>query len=92
LNITLPNGAWITNTYDNNGRMLGTWLTNSSGSNFDSSVYTSNVGGSMWVNDGLGKLAFPKVVATGRVPDNAATGAAPHSAQASISRRRRRFF
>ena len=26
-NIALPNGAFITNTYDNNGRMLGTWLT-----------------------------------------------------------------
>ena len=42
-NIALPNGAWITNTYDNNGRMLGTWLTNST-SNIDSSVYTYNVG------------------------------------------------
>jgi RHS repeat-associated protein len=41
--LTLPNGAWITNTFDNNGRMLGTWLTNSS-SNIDSSVYTYNVG------------------------------------------------
>jgi len=41
--IALPNGAWITNTYDNNGRMLGTWLTNSL-SNLDSSVYTYNVG------------------------------------------------
>jgi len=41
--IALPNGAWITNTYDNNGRMLGTWLTNST-SNIDSSVYTYNVG------------------------------------------------
>jgi RHS repeat-associated protein len=42
-NIALPNGAWITNTFDNNGRMLGTWLTNST-SNIDSSVYTYNVG------------------------------------------------
>jgi RHS repeat-associated protein len=41
--LTLPNGAWITNTYDGNGRMLGTWLTNST-SNIDSSVYTYNVG------------------------------------------------
>jgi RHS repeat-associated protein len=41
--IALPNGAWITNIFDNNGRMLGTWLTNSS-SNIDSSVYTYNVG------------------------------------------------
>ena len=43
LNITLPDGAWITNTYDNNGRMLGTWLTNST-SKIDSRVYTYNVG------------------------------------------------
>jgi YD repeat-containing protein len=42
--ISLPNSAWITNAYDNNGRMLGTWLTNGAGSNFDSSVYTYNVG------------------------------------------------
>ncbi len=42
--IILPNGAYITNTYDNNGRMLGTWLTNSAGSNFDSSVCSYNVG------------------------------------------------
>jgi hypothetical protein len=42
-NIALPNGAFITNTYDNNGRMLGTWLTNSI-SNLDSTVYTYNVG------------------------------------------------
>ncbi len=41
--IALPNGGWITNTYDNNGRILGTWLTNSL-SNLDSSVYTYNVG------------------------------------------------
>jgi RHS repeat-associated protein len=41
--IALPNGAWITNTYDNNGRMLGTWLTNIS-SNLDSTVYAYNVG------------------------------------------------
>ena len=42
--ITLPNGAWITNTYDNNGRMLGTYLYNSGASALDSSVYTNNVG------------------------------------------------
>jgi RHS repeat-associated protein len=41
--IALPNGAFITNTYDNNARMLGTWLTNST-SNIDSAVYTYNVG------------------------------------------------
>ncbi len=42
--LTLPNGAWITNTYDVNARMLGTWLYNSSASALDSSVYTNNVG------------------------------------------------
>jgi RHS repeat-associated protein len=42
--LTLPNRAWITNTYDANARMLGTWLYNSSGSALDSSVYTNNVG------------------------------------------------
>jgi YD repeat-containing protein len=42
--IALPNGAFITNIYDNNARLLGTYLTNSAGSNFDSSVYTYNVG------------------------------------------------
>ena len=42
--IALPNSAFITNTYDNNGRMLGTWLYNSSASALDSSVYTYNVG------------------------------------------------
>jgi hypothetical protein len=42
--MALPNGAWITNTFDNNGRMLGTWLYNSGASALDSSVYTYNVG------------------------------------------------
>jgi RHS repeat-associated protein len=42
--ISLPNLAFITNTYDNNGRMLGTWLYNSGLTNLDSSVYTNNVG------------------------------------------------
>ncbi|HEV7924500.1 MAG TPA: RHS repeat-associated core domain-containing protein, partial [Verrucomicrobiae bacterium] len=41
---SLPGGAFITNTYDDNGRMLGTWLYNSSASALDSSVYTYNVG------------------------------------------------
>ncbi len=41
--LALPNGAFITNTFDNMGRMLGTWLTNSA-SNIDSSVYTYNAG------------------------------------------------
>ncbi len=43
-NVALPNGAYITNTFDNNGRMLGTWLYNSGGSNLDSSVYTYSAG------------------------------------------------
>jgi YD repeat-containing protein len=42
--IALPNGAFITNTYDGNGRMLGTWLYNSGASNLDSSVYTNDAG------------------------------------------------
>jgi RHS repeat-associated protein len=42
--IALPIGAFITNTYDNNGRMLGTWLYNSSALALDSSVYANNVG------------------------------------------------
>ena len=43
-NIALPNGAFITNSFDNNGRMLSTWLVNSGGTSLDSSVYTYNVG------------------------------------------------
>jgi len=43
-NIALPNGAFITNTYDNNARMLSTYLYNSNGTALDSSVYTYNVG------------------------------------------------
>ena len=43
-NIALPNGAFITNTYDNNARMLGTFLYNSSVAALDSSVYSNNVG------------------------------------------------
>jgi RHS repeat-associated protein len=44
IKIALPNGAFITNTYDSNARMLGTWLYNSGLTNLDSSVYTNNVG------------------------------------------------
>jgi RHS repeat-associated protein len=43
-NIALPNGAWITNTYDNNGRMTGTYLYNSGATSLDASVYIYNVG------------------------------------------------
>ena len=42
--IVLPNGALITNTFDNNGRMLGTYLYNSGDYDLDSSAYTYNVG------------------------------------------------
>jgi YD repeat-containing protein len=42
--MTLPNGAFITNTYDSNGRGLGTYLYNSSAGALDSSVYSYNVG------------------------------------------------
>jgi hypothetical protein len=40
----LPNGALITNTYDYNGRMLGTYLYNSGDYDLDSSAYTYNAG------------------------------------------------
>jgi YD repeat-containing protein len=42
--IVLPNGALITNTFDNNGRMLGTYLYNSGDYDLDSSAYTYNLG------------------------------------------------
>jgi len=42
--ISLPNGAMITNTFDNNARELGTLLLNNGGSNLDSYTYTYNVG------------------------------------------------
>jgi RHS repeat-associated protein len=42
--VALPNGAFITNTYDNNARMLGTWLYDSLQTNMDSAVYTYNAG------------------------------------------------
>jgi RHS repeat-associated protein len=43
-NIALPNGAFITNTFDGNGRMLGTALYNSGLTNLDSYNYAYNVG------------------------------------------------
>src|ERR1700678_4102913 len=42
--ISLPNGSFITNTFDGNARMLGTWLYKSTGGSLDSSVYTYNQG------------------------------------------------
>ncbi|MGA2175353.1 MAG: RHS repeat-associated core domain-containing protein [Verrucomicrobiota bacterium] len=43
-NIALPSGAFITNTFDNNARMLGTWLYNSGASALDYAGYTYNQG------------------------------------------------
>lgn len=42
--IALPNGSLITNTYDANARLTGTWLLNSLGGVLDSSVYSYNRG------------------------------------------------
>jgi RHS repeat-associated protein len=42
--ITLPNGAYIPQVYDGNGRMKKTRLYNSSNNNLDLSIYTYNVG------------------------------------------------
>ncbi|HKW30123.1 MAG TPA: RHS repeat-associated core domain-containing protein [Verrucomicrobiae bacterium] len=40
--ILLPNGAWITNTFDGNARLLGTILKNSGGTILDSESYAYN--------------------------------------------------
>jgi RHS repeat-associated protein len=40
----LPNGSYITNTYDNVARLTGTWLKNSSHSTLNSHQYTYNPG------------------------------------------------
>jgi len=40
--LTLPNGAYITNTFDSVARLTGTWLMNSGATNLDSYVYTYN--------------------------------------------------
>jgi RHS repeat-associated protein len=40
--LTLPNGAYITNTFDSVARLTGTWLITSSGTNLDSYVYAYN--------------------------------------------------
>ncbi|HEX4121704.1 MAG TPA: RHS repeat-associated core domain-containing protein [Verrucomicrobiae bacterium] len=42
--VVLPNGAFITNNYDSDARMIGTWLYNSTLSNLDSSVYAYDLG------------------------------------------------
>jgi RHS repeat-associated protein len=44
LKISLPNGAFITNRYDGNARLLSTILKNSSGSILDSESYSYNQG------------------------------------------------
>ena len=42
--LLLPNGAFITNSYDGNARLLSTVLKNSGGTNLDSYTYTYNAG------------------------------------------------
>ena len=42
--IAPPDGAFITNMYDSNARMLGTWLYNSGAHALDASVYTNDAG------------------------------------------------
>jgi RHS repeat-associated protein len=66
--LTLPNGAYVTNTFDTVARLTGTWLMNSSGTNLDSYVYSYNqasqrtsvlrtAGDSIsYLYDGLGEL------------------------------------
>jgi len=53
--IALPNNAFITNMYDDNGRMTGTYLYNSGLTNLDSSVYTYNVGNQRTTADRTGE-------------------------------------
>ena len=43
--LALPNGAYITNTFDNVARLTGTWLKNSGNTNLDSYVYGYNQAG-----------------------------------------------
>ena len=43
--IALPNGAYITNTYDNIARLTGTWLNDVGHMALDSATYGCNVGG-----------------------------------------------
>lgn len=43
--LLLPNGAYVTNHYDNMARLLGTYLRNSSGVNLDTDDYVYNQGG-----------------------------------------------
>ena len=40
--LTLPNGAYITNTFDNVARLTGTYLKNNGNANLDSYAYTYN--------------------------------------------------
>jgi RHS repeat-associated protein len=40
--LSLPNGAYITNSFDSVARLTGTWLLNSHGSNLDSYAYAYN--------------------------------------------------
>jgi RHS repeat-associated protein len=68
-NLSLPNGAYITNHYDGNARLLGTYLRNSSGTNLDTEDYVYDPGNERtqqvftagnfmgYVYDNLGELA-----------------------------------
>src|SRR5207247_7080192 len=44
-NLALPNGAAITNAFDNVARLTGTWLKNSGGSILNSHAYSYNLAG-----------------------------------------------
>ena len=66
--LSLPNTSYITNTYDGNARVLGTYLKNSSDTTLDSAAYGYNKGNQRvtWTNasgthvsyayDGIGQL------------------------------------
>ena len=41
--LALPNGAYITNTFDGDARLSGTWLKNSTNSVLDSQTYGFNL-------------------------------------------------
>jgi RHS repeat-associated protein len=75
--VLLPNAAYITNTYDSVGRMLGTMLLNSSGAVLDTNGYSYNAGNQRtqqvftagnltdYAYDGIGQLTN----ASGRKPN-----------------------
>jgi RHS repeat-associated protein len=53
--LTLPNGAYVTNWYDTSARLLGTWLKSSGGITLDSALYGYNQGNqrTAYTNDHL---------------------------------------